>query len=143
MDDLLTIDYHQFSNIKLTGIDLDSQSLSLAQENAKAHHIDFTEFKQENAWNLKDTSQFDILISNGLNIYEGNEEKLVQLYKNFHQALKSGGILITSFITPSPQQSKQSPWKNVDIKAAGFQVKEVIYDSQGLFPTLVATKVDA
>ncbi len=171
MDDLMTLDYNNYKNIRLTGIDLDLDSLKLSQKNAQNYQIDNVEFKQKNAWALDEENQFDLLLSNGLNIYEGDEEKLIKLYQNFYLALKPGGILITSFITPSPERTITSPWKKVDmaaakkqqiifgdiiqanwqhpllepevikqIEAAGFSITEVIYDSQGIFPTIIAQK---
>ena len=124
------------------------------------------------AWNLRITNEYDLITSNGLNIYEPDDGKVIDLYKEFYAALKVGGTLITSFLTPSPLMSAESTWKNFDmadimkqkailidivqvvwqqayrteaqtrqqLEAAGFTVQEVIYDSQGMFPTVLARK---
>ena len=42
---------------------------------------------------------------------------MIELYKNFYNALKPGGTLITSFLTPPPAISYNSPWKNYDPEA--------------------------
>ena len=171
MDDLLTLDYSNKHNIRLVGIDLDKKSLDLAQEQSKRINISNIDFIQSDAWKLKNNEEFDIITSNGLNIYEPDDEKVIALYRQFHQALKPKGILITSFLTPPPSLSKESPWRNVNqqdalkqkvifsdiigvtwqafrteektrkqLERAGFEVLEVIYDSQGIFPAVVARK---
>ena len=171
MDDLLTINYNFFSNISLVGIDLDRSSLKLAKENAKKYGIDCVHFLQKDAWRLDTNNQFDMLVSNGLNIYEPDTKRLINLYNQYFQAIKPGGILITSFVTPPPTVSSESPWKNVNIEnikkqqlifgeliqanwqyyqlendvllqlnKAGFDVENIIYDNQGIFPTVIAKK---
>ena len=66
----------------------------------------------------KGLNGYDIITSNGLNIYQPNDEKVIDLYKKFYQALKPGGILITSFLTPPPSISTESTWKNFDLSDA-------------------------
>ena len=129
------------------------------------------DFRRSDAWALKSHSEFDIITSNGLNIYEHDHVRVTDLYKVFYTALKPGGILITSFLTPPPTVSAESSWKNfnvfdltkqkalfVDIigvnwqafrtetqtreqlELAGFKDITFIYDSQGMFPTVIAKK---
>ncbi len=172
MDDLLRLNYSEKKNISLVGIDLDEESLKLAQENAKQlGNEKIATFEKASAWNLNKPNEFDIITSNGLNFYEKDDEKVVQLYKEFYKALKPQGILITSFLTPSPALSSESSWKNVNpkdavkqkaifidimdarwiavrteaqtrkqLEEAGFNIVDVIYDSQGVFPTIIAQK---
>lgn len=45
---------------------------------------------------------FHLIASNGLNIYEPEDDRVIQLYRGFHDALKPGGVLITSALTPPP-----------------------------------------
>lgn len=171
MDDLLLLDYKKTHNIRLVGIDLDRKSLDLAQEKAKYLKRANVEFIQSDAWTIRNKEEFDLITSNGLNIYESDDEKVIALYRKFYQALKSKGLLVTSFLTPPASLSKESSWKKVNsqdalkqkaifsdiigvacqafrtetkmreqLEKAGFQVLEVIYDSQGVFPTVVAKK---
>lgn len=171
MDDLLTLNYADYSGLQFTGIDLDAESLALAHKNAEARGMKHATFSLKNAWNLSYDKTFDMITSNGLNIYEPDDAKVTELYKQFYAALKPGGILITSFLTPPPALSSESTWKNVDLDAAkkqkalftevigvgwqafrteavtraqliaaGFEVLKVVYDSQGIFPTVVARK---
>lgn len=172
MDDLLGLDYSEVKDIKLVGIDLDGRSLKLAEENAKNKTGNFeASFFKKDAWHLNAAEECDILTSNGLNIYEKNDQKVIELYDQFYKALKPGGILVTSFLTPPPLLSKDSPWRNYNpgdvlkqkalfgdiieaswqsfrtesqtrqqLEEAGFKVTDIIYDTQYMFPTVVAKK---
>lgn len=115
MDDLLRLDYSGKQNVSIVGIDLDENSLKLAKENAKQLGKEkIATFEKASAWNLNKPNEFDIITSNGLNFYEKDDEKVVQLYREFYKSLKPKGILITSFLTPAPALSKESSWKNVN-----------------------------
>jgi SAM-dependent methyltransferase len=170
MDDLLGLDFSKVDDVKLTGIDLDQRSLDLARQNAEGANM-VCDFYKQNAWDLSEfEGKFDLITSNGLNIYEADDAKVTALYKEFFKVLKPGGTLITSFLTLPPALGGTT-WKNFDhanaikqrivfgiiigagwqhfrseettakqLKAAGFVDIEVIYDSQGMFPTVVANK---
>lgn len=169
MDDLLLLE--GMDTLCLTGIDLDPDSLKYAEKNARDHQKLDVRFLERDAWDLGECDAFHAIASNGLNIYEKSDERVVELYGQFYKALKPGGKLITSFLTPPPALSPESPWKNYSAKdalkqkvlfseiigvqwqtfrtetqtraqleAAGFKVVEVRYDSQGMFPTIVAEK---
>lgn len=133
MDDLLTLDYSSINKAFLFAVDLDQEAIDLAKENAtrrNINNIDIT-FLREDAWNLSANNKYDVVTSNGLNIYEPNEEKIIALYQQFHKSLKAGGILITSFFTPSPKMSKDSPWRDY--------VKEDLLMQQAIFGDIVRT----
>lgn len=171
MDDLLTLDYTRSPNTRLTGIDLDQESLDLAEENAKKNNSYNTIFLNKDAWSLGLNDEFNIVTSNGLNIYEPDDSRVIDFYKQVYASLKQRGIFITSFLTPPPTLSTESPWKNVNrddaikqkaifadiiqagwqvfrteaqtiqqLKAAGFEIVEFVYDNQAIFPTVVARK---
>ncbi len=156
----------------MVGIDLDPESLRLAKENAIQHKYNNVEFYKKNAWELGgESGEYDLITSNGLNIYEPDDAKVVQLYRKFYKKLKVDGVLVTSFLTPPPVLSTESSWKKFNpadalkhkvifsdiigvswqafrteaqtraqLEAAGFSVVEVVYDTQGMFPTIVAKK---
>lgn len=162
MDDLLLL---EIDNLNLYGLDLDENSIKLATENALKFGKK-AEFAKSNAWDLSAyQGKFNVITSNGLNIYESDDAKVTELYKQFNMALASEGILITSFLTPP------AAWQNIDaeklkkqraifkdiigakwqsfrteevtkkqLEAAGFEVIEIIYDKQHMFPTVVARK---
>lgn len=116
MDDFLTLDYKDSPGVQILGIDLDQESLDLAKENAQNQGLlRQCRFVKENAWALQHENEFDLIVSNGLNIYEKDDHKVAELYRNFAKALKPGGMLITSFLTPPPAFSEDSPWQDVDM----------------------------
>jgi ubiquinone/menaquinone biosynthesis C-methylase UbiE len=102
MDDLLTLHLSDLQRISFSGIDLDEKSLTLAAANANSKgRSNICNFSQSNAWDLCTfDGSFDILTSNGLNIYEPDDTKVTALYTQFFNVLKPGGILIASFLTP-------------------------------------------
>ncbi|MCP4923845.1 MAG: class I SAM-dependent methyltransferase [bacterium] len=172
MEDLFRLNYNRVSSFHLIGVDLDETSLELAEENALDFGFSNVELIHRDAWQLGLHETCDVLVSNGLNIYEADDLRVVDLYRQFYNALKPGGVLITSFFTPPPALSKDSLWKDYDaddlkkqkailgdilqvrwqtfrteaqtraqLEEAGFEVREIIYDSQGMFPTVVAEKI--
>ena len=103
MDDLLQLDYRGIRDFRLSGIDVDVQSLEFARQNARKRELEaHCQFLQRDAWKLDIRNEFDVISSNGLNMYEPNPQRLIELYRNFHAALREGGSLIMSFLTPPP-----------------------------------------
>ena len=103
MDDFISLDYTNINDVRFTGIDIDQESIELAKQNAKANHlVEHTEFVRQDAWSMSSENKFDVLASNGLNMYESNRVKLISLYRNFNRALKKDGKLIISFLLPPP-----------------------------------------
>lgn len=163
MDDLLLL---QIDNLTLYGLDLDENSLQLGKANA-ANFAKSATFAKANAWNLSGyKDKFNVITSNGLNIYESDDDKVTELYQQLNNALVTGGILITSFLTPpsawqnieSEKLTKQraifkdiigAKWQSFrtedvtrcQLAKAGFEVLEIIYDKQRMFPTVVARKL--
>ncbi|MGI4850582.1 MAG: class I SAM-dependent methyltransferase [Janthinobacterium lividum] len=171
MDDLLQQDYTKLKNVHLVGIDIDPESLNFASEKAKDSSCQNVLFTKKDAWNLDADGQYHLIVSNGLNIYEPEDIKVIQLYQEFYRALKIGGRLITSFVTPSPAMTSESTWchynaddllkqralfsdvigvswqkyrteseTQIQLEKAGFKIVEIIYDTQGMFPTIVSQK---
>jgi len=109
MDDLLQLDYHGLRDFRLSAVDVDAQSLDLARQNAKKMGLEaHCQFLQRDAWKLEIQNQFDVISSNGLNMYEPDPQRLIELYRNFHSALRDGGHLIMSFLTPPPAEDPRS-----------------------------------
>lgn len=174
MSDLIDLDFSAIHNFTLTGIDLDPESLSLANE--LALHKDIVthcNFIQSDAWNLNIENQFDVITSNGLTIYESDDQKVIDLYRSFLKALKPGGELVTSYLTLPPIPGLNTEWdlskvnpedallqkiifadildakwqvyRNTEqvidqLKKAGFEEIEIIFDVASIFPTAIAKK---
>lgn len=178
MDDLLTLPDLP-DTATLIGLDLDADSLDLAWQTAtEAGRQSQVTLGQADAWDLPGAvaihgeaaafgllaGRADVLTSNGLNIYVAQDERVVELYRSFRRALKPGGVLVTSALTPPKQWSltgmdpadlKRAQglllingvgWANYrtveatrqQLEAAGFDVAEVRPDNYWIYPTFVA-----
>lgn len=130
MSDLLTLNFEQLTNIKLVGIDLDQASLTESKKLAKQLNLsNNVEFLHQDAWQLAINESFHIITSNGLNIYEPNEEKVVELYEQFYQALLPKGVLVTSFVTTPPSNMKEetSIWDFSKINSDNLLLQKIIF----------------
>lgn len=169
MADLLTLNLAPtITNVRFIGIDLDDNVFSLATVLATKLNIPQQyEFQQKNAWELNVKNVFDIITSNGLNIYEKDDNRVVALYRNMHSALKEQGYLICSALTPPSEwemgQINQqdlataatlmktvlnTSWANfresektrAQLRDAGFNNIEIVWDKQKMFPTFLAQR---
>jgi ubiquinone/menaquinone biosynthesis C-methylase UbiE len=103
MSDLLDLDVNKCKTFKFIGCDVDPYSIKEASTKACALGLsDKTDFIQADAWNLNVDEKVDIITSNGLNIYEPSDQRLLDLYKKFFDLLSEDGVLITSFLTKPP-----------------------------------------
>ena len=167
MDDLLTLDYSKTPGVTLTGIDLDPETLREAEANYRRLRPPVqAAFEQRDAWQLEASGRWDLLTSNGLNIYVENDDRCTEFYRNVARALKPGGIFVCSFITPPEQWRPKAAgdlehqrflftqvvpvkWSCVrdeaktreQLSAAGLEVLSVTYDSQRMFPAVVAKPI--
>lgn len=117
MGDLLLLDYRDCAgDFSLTGIDLDPEAIEgarrLAQERGLESHVSL---RQADAWAGSLHEEVDVLTSNGLNIYEPDDAHVVELYRAFFRALRPGGTLITSFLTPPPMLHPASSWRMAEL----------------------------
>ena len=127
MDDLLTLDLKDCPSIKLVGIDIDEHSIKHAKQNAlEKGLLQNCTFQILDAWNMDLEDQFDILTSNGLNIYVKDDDKVVSMYKNFYKAIKTGGILVTSSISPPPEVDKESNYDMSRINISDYNYTNAI-----------------
>ncbi|BEV14775.1 methyltransferase domain-containing protein [Herbaspirillum sp. DW155] len=128
MGELLLLDYGPNPDISLVGIDLDAQALkgaqALAQQQGLSKHLTL---RCEDAWSAGAEAEFDVLTSNGLNIYETDDNRVIMLYRAFFRALKPGGTLVTSFLTPPPTLSTQSPWNMNEIEPQALQLQHLLF----------------
>lgn len=128
MADLLDLDYSRVQTFTLNGIDLDAETLSQAKDYAKEKGLlDHCEFSEKDAWKLDINEAFDLLASNGLAIYEPDDDKVVALYRQFYNALKPSGVLITSFLTPPPMPGLKTEWKLEFINLENLQLQKILF----------------
>lgn len=123
MRDLLDLDFSKVKDFKLIGIDIDEKSLALASNIAKEKRISNVEFIQQDAWRINFHEKIDLITSSGLNVYEPDLTKIIDLYRKFFSSLKKGGILITSLLTHPPGEEIATDW---DLK--GIDEKDLLMD---------------
>ena len=117
-------------NITFVGIDLDKSCFELAKNLAKEmncqHKLSFFE---KNAWALDINGEYDIVTSNGLNIYEADNSKVTLFYQLIHKALKAGGKFIGSHLSNPPDQNSSGDWSLESInKNDLLQSKKIFLD---------------
>ncbi len=128
MGDLLSLDYRPFDDVSLIGIDLDADALAQveAATSERASNARVT-LSCEDAWALSLEGRADVLTSNGLNIYESDDARVTELYRSFLRALKPNGTLVTSFLTPPPTLSAESPWNMERVDPAALALQYVLF----------------
>jgi SAM-dependent methyltransferase len=128
MGELLYLDYSNVSDLSLTGIDLDSNALKdarvLAEQKELSQHITLL---HEDAWKLNLREEFDLISCNGLTIYEPNDDTVQELYGLFYRALKPGGRLVTSFLTPPPTDQYKCEWNMSKLRQDDLVLQMIIF----------------
>lgn len=128
MADLLDLDFSQIDNFSLTGVDLDAEAITQARLlAAKRGLVKYCQFYQKDAWNLQCFESFDLVVSNGLSIYEPDNEKVIVLYNQIFRNLKSGGSLITSFLTPPPALGSKTEWNLAAINQKNILLQRILF----------------
>lgn len=126
MGELLNLDYSAVRDFRLVGIDIDQDALDDARALAQKLKLEQNiELLQKDAWNLGLRNEFDLISSNGLNVYEPDLDKVTELYHQFYLALKPGGKLVTSFLTYPPSHEK-SECDLTKINAEAAQMQQII-----------------
>ncbi len=128
MGELLYLNYENIRNISLIGIDYDADTFIDAKFLAKQYGLNpFLKLHQLDAWDLSMEQELDLISSNGLTIYEADEERVIALYRAFYQALKSGGELVTSFLTYPPSLTEQCEWDLSKIDEHDLLMQKIIF----------------
>lgn len=133
MSDLLLLDYSDAKDVTLIGSDIDAESIELAVKRARELKFPGKLYMdQSDAWKLEFREPVDVLTSNGLNVYESDDVRVVELYRSFYSQIKPGGMLVTSFLTPPPTMDPQSEWRLDQINIDHLmRQKEVLIDTIG------------
>jgi SAM-dependent methyltransferase len=123
MNDFLTLEQPFPERIRLYGFDIDQESLDEAERRVNQLEIPpQCAFLQGDAWQFTLPEPVDFITSNGLNIYVEDDQRVVELYRQFYHVLKPGGVMLTSIITP-PSEYKMDV---VDPEAA--RVQRILFD---------------
>lgn len=111
MRDLLSLNFSQISDFSLIGVEVDVESISLAKNLAKEYGLEGqTRFIHQDAWTLEFDTEIDLITSNGLNVYISDKNKVLELYRVFHRALKKNGRLVIGVLTHPPGSSEPGEW---------------------------------
>lgn len=128
MGELLYLNYDGIDRIQLIGIDYDRDALHDAELLANQQGLaNFIKLIQRDAWNLASQEEFDLISSNGLNIYEKSDEKVTALYHQFYNALKVGGKLVTSFLTFPPSLTTHCEWDMSRVSQEDLLLQKIIF----------------
>lgn len=128
MGELLYLNFDNTDNIQLIGVDYDAIALQEAKNLAAERNLtDLIQVEQRDAWQLNYNNAFDLISSNGLNIYEPNDDKVVMLYNQFYRALKKGGKLVTSFLTPPIGLHDRTEWDTHSINPDHLLLQKIIF----------------
>lgn len=127
MGEFVELDLPPESTYFFHGIDLDLETLHQAKEYSKTKNLyNNCEFYQADAWNLNMKEKFDLIITDGLTIYEPNNSKIVQLYREFYKALQPQGLLLTSFLTFPPTPGITTEWELDQINKEALLLEKII-----------------
>lgn len=128
LGELLYLDYSHINNIQLIGVDYDANTLNDAKKLAELRSLSkYISLIQKDAWQLSFTNELDLISSNGLNIYEPDDNKVTDLYSRFYNALKNGGKLVTSFLTPPPSSATTCEWDMSVINQNDLLLQKIIF----------------
>lgn len=128
MGELFYLDFNNIENISLRGLDFDVHTLEDAKKLAKKRDLlKWGQFEHGDAWSMNIEDQFDLISSNGLNIYEPDDERVTKLYDKFYKALKVGGKLVTSFLTPPPNLSDTCEWNMSKVSIEDLNKQKIIF----------------
>lgn len=128
MGELLYLNYEGVSRIELVGIDFDPNALNDAMMLAEKQRLShFVRMDCADAWGLGVNQVYDLISSNGLNIYEPDDDKVTALYQAFYKALKPNGKLVTSFLTPPPLVNDSGEWLMDQINLQDLAFQKVLF----------------
>lgn len=165
---LFKLDYSQAKNCHVSCFGYAEETPTLAKHKLQKHNKDISfDFKTTGFDKAELKHQFDLIESNGMNIYLRQTAELAELYQQLHTLLKSGGTLVISAMTPENEWESDNSanfaarktlqkriyndtinvnWvNNVSTEeskelllSAGFNSVKVYPDRYNMFPTFLA-----
>ncbi len=61
------------------------------------------------------------------NRYEPDDAKVTELYRGFYEALKPGGYLVTSFLSPPPVPGLKTEWKLEAVNMQDVLLQKIVF----------------
>lgn len=128
MGELLYLDFKHIDSIQLIGIDYDQHTFKDARALAAKNNLSqWIQLIQNDAWKLQTENTYDLISSNGLNIYEPDDYRVFELYHRFYMALKPGGKLVTSFLTYPPTLTDHCEWELSQLNPTDLLEQRIIF----------------
>lgn len=130
MGELLYLQYDEAAKktVRLVGVDFDAETLIQAEQLAEQQALSsVTHLLQCDAWSLNINSEWDLISSNGLNIYEPDTDQVIALWHQFYAALKPNGRLVTSFLTPPPTLTKHCEWRLSQLNPNDLLLQQILF----------------
>ncbi|MBK2124314.1 SAM-dependent methyltransferase [Fangia hongkongensis] len=128
LPEFFDIRYPSNAAIKIDALDLDRK---VKAEISKKYHHHVLEkayqFIEQDIFSFAVKDKYDLVVSNGLNIYIQSADKVKELYQIFHTAMKDEGVLLTSFLTPPPIFSAESPWDMNEIDFEWLMKQKTVF----------------
>ena len=123
MDDLLGLEVPDgMDGLRYTGIDIDRESLIFTENNARARGCRIAlDLRQADVMQMPTHPEFDLVTSNGLNIYLQSDEECVAFYRQTAGLLNPGGHLLAFGGTRTYHRMACA------IEDAGFEVRDSLH----------------
>ncbi len=128
MRNLAALDYKGLKNIRIDGLDINPQTIAHAKDMIKLYRPNVQiSLKVADAWDIDCTECYDLILCHGLTIYEPDDARVTELYRKFHRALKSGGKLIVTTITPPPTAENLGDWDMTHVDLEMLLLQRVLF----------------
>lgn len=121
-----------------TLVDTEQESIETTKQSLATKSIEvFT--KNISPLRMRYQNAFDVVVSHGINIYEPDNERNIWLFHSIYKALRTGGCMITSFLTAPPKAGEKSVWNAKKINADDLQLQKILLQDllnihwQGMF----------
>lgn len=128
MEEIAYLDYKHIDSIALHAIDNDEKALELAKGICESRGIaHWANFQKTDAFKVTIQKSYDAISSNGLTLYEPDDEKVLEFYQNCFAALKTNGKFITCFLTPPASHDMECEWDFSKICSAMLRKQKVLF----------------
>lgn len=129
MGDLLHLDLpDEIENVRFVGIDLDETAFDLAKALAAKLRVKHScEFFKKDAWQITDEEKYDVITTNGLNIYEKSDDRVQELYTILYRALKPEGLLLGSHLSMPTTVEATGEWDMSQINGDDLAQQKLLF----------------
>lgn len=115
--------------ITLDALDIDEINHEYISDKYKSNPLlNKINFINSNIFSFNRENYYDVIVSNGLNIYIEDVFIIEKMYKIFYSSLNVGGTLITSFLTPPPSLTSEGEvWEMSKINQDNLNKQKLIF----------------